>query len=185
MAQMEAQPAHTEAPEMSFRKHLRHLESQSKELFGASLLRDHFKEEEILAHVNRFRATDEAGLYQLAKEITRLVVERLNEKLLREQLPDADDELGTIKLLEQFLTNVGADGYGITGPLVGAYDLRHADAHLPSSDLSKELGLLNISETPHPILKGKSMISTVAEALRETCATLDDLTPSDVARVAE
>lgn len=183
MAQMEARPAKTTAPETDFRRYMSRLESLSKELFGKALLRSHPKKNELLTSVNRFCATDQEGVYQLAKEITRVVVERLDEKLLRKQVSNAEEDLGSIKLLEQFLDAVGADGYSITGALVGAYDLRQADAHLPSRNLSDELELLGVGDLSTPTLAGKTMIATVADTLRTICKTFSGISPDDVVSV--
>lgn len=180
MAQMEAKPAKTTAPEIDFRTNLSDLESLSEVLFGTSLLRSHPKEDELLDSVNRFCAIDQEGVYQLAKEINRVVVERLNEKLLRKQISSAEEDLGSIKLLERFLNEAGADGYTITGALVGVYDLRQADAHLPSSDLSEELNLIGISDLSTPSLAGKAMMETVAETLSTIHETMSGISPEDV-----
>jgi hypothetical protein len=42
----------------------------------------------------------------------------------------------------------------LLGPLVGIYDLRHADAHLASSDIESALGLVKVDQKATFVIQG-------------------------------
>ncbi len=74
--------------------------------------------------------------------------------------------------MEHLLTGYGADGRRITAPLVGAYELRHADAHLPASDLSEALALLQVRDDGQFLQIGKGAIRSIASAIQELSSVI-------------
>lgn len=176
MAQMQVQPATTVAPEVVFQNSIQHLQTASRDRFGQPLLTDHFIVESLLPRVNRFHATDMDGIYMLAKEINRIVIERIDLDLLKRLQPDLEKDLGSIKRLGRVLDGLGVDGYTLTGTLVGIYDLRMADAHLPSSDLSEALQLVGIGDETNPIRAAKKMITNVAQTIEDIASAFENST---------
>jgi hypothetical protein len=164
-AQMECKPARTKPPELLFVKSLEKLRRVSSKKFGESLLKDHPAVSELLKAVNRFQSVDHSGMFQLCKEITRVVVERLNVPLLKRLMPTVGQELGSIKRLAKVIEQRGADGKELTKVLVGVYELRLADAHLPSQDLEHACDLLGISSKQNFVENGKVIILQVANAI--------------------
>ena len=101
----------------------------------------------------------------LCKEITRAVVDRLNVPLLKQLTPTAGKELRSIKRLAKLLDQFRGDGKELTKALTGVYELRLADAHLPSQDLEDSCDLLGISLRDNFVDNGKIIIHQVANAL--------------------
>jgi hypothetical protein len=172
-AQMEAMPAETPAPERLLPIALAHLADVSKEHLGDSLLRDHAAGDEIMRNVHRFVAEDVPHLYQLAKDLNRVVVERIDGALLKRIDPDGDSKWASIRRLEHFLTSRGYDER-IIAPLYGVYALRGADAHLPASDLAYAWEFLSI-ELPieKPISAGKKMILATCGSIVSVARAID------------
>ena len=166
-AQMAASPAETISPENEFRTVMDRLENESTGVFGQSLMRSHPLVEELFERIHRFRAAETGGTYQLCKDITRATVDRLDESLLKKILPNASKDLKGLKLVELLLNSVQEDGRSITGPLHGVYDLRHADAHLPSSDADSSKELLGVDPSMTPLVEAKQIIQSVARAISD------------------
>jgi hypothetical protein len=166
-SQMECNPASTVVPEVDFVKAVEELERASTDRFGKSLLRAHESEEQVLSSVHRFQCLDFKGIYHLCKEITRAVIERIDVDLLKKVRPGDENKLGSLKRLERLVSEYGADGRQPLGPLVGAYDLRLADARLPTSDFSRALELLGVRDDRKYIHMGKQIIRNVAQALAQ------------------
>lgn len=171
-AQMECKPAKTKAPEYLLTRSLVKLEQVSKEHFGESIFKQHSIEGRLLLAANRFLSVDLSGVCQLCKEINRLVVDRLNIPLLKRLTPGASKELASIKRLANFLDRCGVDGRDITKALVGAHELRHADAHLPPEDLTDALALLGIEGQGNFLEKGKAVILSVGAAVEKIADTI-------------
>ena len=55
----------------------------------------------------------------------------------------------------------------IMGPLVGAYDLRHSDAHRPSSDLMEKFVLLHVDT-----LQGRDLLHACVKSLYDIAKVL-------------
>lgn len=164
-SQMECNPASTTAPEVEFAKALEKLQEVSSKRYGKPLLRAHPLEKRILSSIHRFQCLDLHGVYRLCKEITRVVTDSIDIDLLKQLRPSDEKGLKSLKRLERLLVEYGADGRQIVGPLAGVYDLRVADAHLPASNLSHALALLEVSDDGKYIQMGKQLIRSVARAL--------------------
>jgi hypothetical protein len=141
---MEAKPANTVAPEALLPAAIDHLQKASARFLGRPILKEHDAAEKILQKIHRFHGHSMEGICFLCKELTRLITERIDTGLLKEIDPTADKKLGSVKRLEHFLTSKGFAGRKITAPLIGAYDLRLGDAHLPSEEVSESMSLLGI-----------------------------------------
>lgn len=170
MAQMEVKPAGTVAPEITFHKNSQQLDSQFETIYGKRLFREHADSKIILSKIHRFHSVDMEGLFKLAKLITKMLTERIDIDLLKQIRPKEDKRLGSLKRLERLLSEKGADGRKIMGPLVGIYELRLADAHLSSEDLKDALKLVGIElvgidkKENFPSM-GKRVIQSASETL--------------------
>jgi hypothetical protein len=170
--QMECRPVGTKAPEILLTQTLDKLQLLSKECFGEYIFREHPMESKFLVNIHRFHSVDLQGACQLCKEIYRLVIERLNIALLKRLTPTADDKLGSIKRLEKILDQYGKNGKEIAKALVGIYELRHADAHLPSGDLRHALDLLGVEMQSNFIDQGKTIIRAAAMTIEKIAETI-------------
>jgi hypothetical protein len=133
-----------------------------------SLLKKHEETQNILAHAHRFRALDQAGLLSLAKDLARLTADTLDLDALRQLVPTAKGErLGSLKLLEQVLgTLIGSsDAHQLVGPLVGVYDLRPGDAHLPSGKIADAIALAGVDANAFLFQQGTQLLSATVSAI--------------------
>jgi hypothetical protein len=170
--QMECKPARTKAPEVLIIQAVEKLQLSSNECFGEYMFKEHPLETKFIVTVHRFHSVDFEGVCQLSKEIYRLVVERLNIALLKRLTSTADDKLGSIKRLEKIMDQYGQNGKDIVKPLFGVYELRLADAHLPSEDLNHALDLLGVEMQDNFVNQGKTIIREVAMTLEKITETI-------------
>ncbi|MDX9812434.1 MAG: hypothetical protein RBU28_08595 [Bacteroidales bacterium] len=165
MAQAMVNPARTIAPEVTLLRNLEILEKEFKAKFGHDLFVSHEKEEVIKKRIHRFRAINADGLYSLAKEIYKFVIERIDIGLLK-SLVCTSKNLGSIKLLEALLSQESKDGRKLTSVLVGLNELRQLDVHLPRSDIQGTYELAGIKFkgiTDSNI--GKDLLASVSNCL--------------------
>jgi hypothetical protein len=166
MSQMQTNPAATDAPERIFLNLINEIQRLSKAKFGEELLRQHWSADEISKRINRFHASTLAGFYSLCKEITRFLIERIDVGVLKQLKTETDNKLGSLKRLERIFTALGYDGGKLLGVLVGVYELRLADAHLPSSiDIKDAMGLVGIDYDDLKFNAGKRLLDNVNAAL--------------------
>lgn len=168
-AQVHAVPADTMSPEDRYADALRELESAFKAAFGTAIFSEHAERESIEARVHRFRVRDRSTLFELAKDIARLTADAIQTGPLQAIVPPPKGEKwGSLKSLEKVLGGLipAAEARVMMAPLVGTYDLRLADAHLPASDVSHAFVLAGVSESePITIAAGKQLISNCASCL--------------------
>ncbi len=166
-SQMECRPADDDsAPESLFEAAVNQLDEHFFRRFGVRLYRSHPAEAPIVRNIHRFTAVDESGFYCLMKELTRFCIERLNISQLKDLTLNCDKNLGSLKRLEKILNDVGADGRELLSPLVGIYELRHFDSHLPSSSsLDDALALVELNREMPPLKRGKEAIRSVVNCL--------------------
>ncbi|HKY82828.1 MAG TPA: hypothetical protein VJM09_15305 [Sphingobium sp.] len=174
--QMNCKPAGTQAPEAQIRKSLDALDDTFQERFGASLLREHDSIPMLLRRTHRFRAIELDGLLSLAKELNRLLMERVDMDALRGPAGlTAKDKLGTLKAMEKLLEqSLGqADARAMMAPLFGINDLRNADAHLGSSLVESGLRRANVDQAnANPVDQGRQLLETFVDTLRAITATI-------------
>lgn len=166
-SQMQAIPAKTDAPEQDFFLVIQEIQKISKSKLGQELFREHSFEEGINKRVHRFQATSLEGFFLLCKEITRFLIERIDMDFLK-TLKKEKDNLGTLKRLENILVSLGYDGRKIMGVLVGVYDLRLTDAHLPSKGKTQDaMKLVEIDYDEMGFNSGEELIKNVNNSLIE------------------
>ena len=167
-AQVRAVPAETSAPEADLPRILSILDEEFSKVIGTPLFGSHSSVEGLVKEINRFRALEQGGLYALAKDLNRIVAERINKGPLQEIAPPpAGVTWGTIKSLENYLATISTpeDARAITGPLAGTYELRIADAHLPGNELAAAFELAGVDQTTAPLEQGFQLIFSVCCSL--------------------
>lgn len=160
-SQMEAKPAETQAPESFLRSELTRLDQVSKLVLGGQLFRKHEQHSEISDRCHRFRAVDQAGVFALAKDLTRLITDSIDIHLLRRTVtPPKGENWGSLKLLENILAGIidPKDARRLLSPLAGIYELRLADAHLKSSEVAEAYKLVGINTSLLPVYQGLQML---------------------------
>jgi hypothetical protein len=174
-AQMRAEPARTKAAEELLQLAMDEIDQLFQEKLATPLFRSHHAAEEILRGINRFRATDSSGLLSLAKDLARLVADRMDVNALRKIVQPPDGEKwGSLKSLEKVLaTKIEPDRAAeIVGRLFGIYELRLGDAHLPSSELSDALSKARVDPAAPFVQQGAELIYAAAYSLHMACEAL-------------
>lgn len=175
-AQVRADPAKTQAPEALLEFTLLQLNNATMSALGTPILTDHSEVPSLLSRTHRFRSVDEHELRALAKDLTRLTTDRIDASALqRFASPPKGQKWGSLKSLEGVLAlEVGKErARALTGPFVGIYDLRRADAHLPSKDLEKARELIGIDESAPYILQGCQLLSVCVSSIQDICAVFE------------
>ena len=163
MSQVSAKSAKTFSPERDLYESIIYFNMVFQNVYGEILFTDHTIMKDYWRKVNRFQSCSKEGLLLLCKELTRYVIERINIDLLKKIRPDDPKDIGSIKRLERLLNEYKYKGRELTAPFVGIYELRHADAHLPSENLDDSYKLAEVDFTlPFPII-GKKLIKTIAD----------------------
>jgi hypothetical protein len=168
MAQAEGEPARTHAPEAFLMKTLELLNQAAKKRFGIEVIKSHPEHDRLLRLVHRFRAVDEAGFYALAKDLARLTADSIDVAGLQTivSVPKGQKR-GSLKSLESVLATVLApeEARSTMTPLFGTYELRLADAHLPTSELEKSFEMVNAKREAPWINQGAQLLDSVLGAL--------------------
>ncbi len=160
-SQVRAQPARTQAPEEFLRKGIELINVLSKKQLNISIFGDHQFVRDLLPRIHRFRAVDNPGLYALAKDLARVTADSLDTAAMQNIVgPPKGTKWGSLKTLENLLASkIGGDAArAVMSALVGVYELRHADAHLPSSELDEALALLNVDRSLPTIFQGYQLL---------------------------
>jgi hypothetical protein len=170
MSQAQGIPASTQAPEAFLKKSIEMLNQNSIARFGFEIIRPHADQDRLFRSIHRFRAIDELGFYSLAKDIARITADSINSRGLQTIVPvPKDQKRGSLKSLESVLGTVidSRDAACIMAPLFGAYDLRLADAHLPSTDIEDAFERVNAERTTPWIQQGTRLLHAVVCSLTQ------------------
>jgi hypothetical protein len=175
-SQARAEPAETHAPEAAFALGLHTINQAFDRLHGGPLFREHETKRAILRRIHRFRAIEGGGLLALAKDVARLTADSIDIALLRKVTspPPEGKTWGSLKLMEHYLAGIvgAATAHGIMSALVGVYDMRLGDAHLPSGKLKEAYALLPVDDSSLPLHQGLQLLTGAARSLRATYITL-------------
>jgi hypothetical protein len=182
-AQAEGTPARTQAPEGFLSHGLDALNSASVRAFGFSVLKPHRETDRLIRVSHRFRATDRAGLYALAKDLARLTADSLDAARIQTKIKPPDGQRwGSLKSLENLLALAvsAEEAKAIMSPLFAVYDLRLSDAHLPSSEVDGALKLVGVDDTSQPtVLQGKRVLASVVDCIHTIAGHFDRLSNSN------
>jgi hypothetical protein len=167
-AQAVGRPAVTQAPEAFLAKAIEVLNRIALVKLGHRMFREHEQFRTLLARAHRFRAVDQAGLLSLAKDVARLTADSIDAGALQKMVPPPKGETwGSLKSLECVVAKYCdvSTAHSVLGPLHGAYNLRHADAHLPGEDLAEAYQLLGIDRSLPFVLQGFELLDSCVGAL--------------------
>jgi hypothetical protein len=134
------------------------------------LFRAHPETTKLVKSISRFRALEPDGLFALAKDLMRIVADRIDHDSLQKVAPPPKGEKwGSLKSLEKYLGTIISvgDARKVMGPLAGAYDLRLADAHLAKADLNQAYELVQVDPNAKPLEQEFWLIAAVVSALME------------------
>lgn len=167
MSQVDAEPADTSSPEYKLYDLMEIVDRAFLHKYGSKLFLEHDLLQDYWKLIHRFQSTDFDGFLKLAKDLTRLVVERIDLDFIKKITPTLRSDYKSIKRIEHLLDerNTKYKGRKITACLVGINDLRQLDAHLPSGTYDEALKLIDVKiSEPFPLM-GKEMIDNVARSL--------------------
>ncbi|RWX35237.1 hypothetical protein [Rhizobium leguminosarum] len=170
-AQARAIVAETTGPEAQLSKMLPSLDNLFKKAIGSPLFRSHAESDDLLATIHRFRGLEHGGVLSLAKDIVRLLADRMDVGALQAAAPPPKGVTwGSLKSLEKYLGTIITqdDARKLMGPLLGAYNLRIADAHLSSKELTDAFRLAQVDPDASRLEQGMQLLSSV-------CGTIDQI----------
>lgn len=166
-AQAQGVPADTQPPEPFLSIGVATLNDAFVNRFRVPLFRS-FDPEEAFKPCHRFRALTTSGLYGLAKDLVRVVVEHIDTAVLHKIVPPPPKEIrGSLKSLEKVLATLTGDqpARALLGPLHGIYNLRLADAHVASKDLNEAYELARVDRALPFVMQGRDLLSTCVTSL--------------------
>lgn len=167
-AQMRTRPADTWAPEAAIPELMDRLDGLFHHWLGTPLFKQHDATAVVLKTIHRFRALEQSGLLSLAKDLARLIVDRIDIAGLRTVCaPPKGQTWGSLKSLENALGTLMAkeQARSLLTPIVGIYELRLGDAHLPSSTIDEAYEMIGIDRAAHAVDQGFQMLGRTADAL--------------------
>ena len=173
---VDAEPASTHAPEAFLTKELGRLQTLAQAKLKITLRRQHDYIAELIPHIHRFRATDRKGLFALAKDLARITANDIDERQLQAIVaPPKGECWGSLKSLEKVLaTKIDpADARAMLGPLVGVYELRLADAHLPSDDIDDAMRLVGVDDALPFVVQGYQLLHAAVAAIHQIGAVIE------------
>ena len=176
-SQVDARPASTQAPEEFLTRGLDRLQSLAQTKLEIKLCRRHDYISELIPRIHRFRATDKEGLFALAKDVARITADDFDEGSLQAIVPPPKGERWrSLKSLEKALaTKIDPDdARPILGPLVGVYELRLADAHLPSDEINDAMRLIGIDNASPVVVQGYQLLDATVTAIYHIGTVIDN-----------
>jgi hypothetical protein len=175
-SQAEGRPAKTHAPEQQIARVFDLLNEVAMRKFGFRLFRAHDHFQTLITHVHRFRSVDQESFFALAKDLARLTADAIDSAAIQKFVgPPKGEKWGSLKSLEKLvaLKSESNDGRAILGPLVGIYDLRHMDAHLPGSNFEEALALAKVNTNTPFVIQGYQLINSCVTSLHAIANVFD------------
>lgn len=167
-SQVDAEPASTQAPEAFLAVGYDLLNQASSAKWGFPIFRYHDQIPQLLIDAHRFRCVDQSGFYALAKDLARLTADSIDTDALQKIVPPPKGtKWASLKSLEHVLASkIGTEkARSLLGPLVGIYELRHADAHLASSEIHTALDLVAVDQSIPLVFQGYQLLRACVSAL--------------------
>lgn len=178
-AQMEVNPAGTYAPESHIGVALRDVDELFQARFGYRLFRGHGARDELVKSLHRFRALQPGGIFELAKDLTRTIIEDLDVGTLHKIAPPTGSEgKGSLKSLERVVGTKLMEMHEakhLMSILFGVYGLRGMASHLPSSETDEAFRLAAVTVADHPVEQGRQLLNAVMYVLAELARRLSNL----------
>lgn len=175
-SQVRGEPASTNAPEAFFEGVIKQINEASKRRLTVPFFRGHQSVNDIIKSINRFRAVDEKGIFSLAKDIARIISDDIDtESLQKIAPPPKGTKWGSLKTIENLLAlKIPKEvARQITSPLVGVYELRHGDAHLPSGEIENAFKLIKVDRSLPSVIQGYQMIFACVDNLHIILSVID------------
>jgi hypothetical protein len=176
-SQMKAEPVNTQAPEAFLSKGLVKLNRLAKAKYGITIIRFHEQIPKLIERSHRFRATDENGLFELAKDLARITADSFDDKVMQKLVaPPKGTKWGSLKSLENLLATTldPSHARAMLSPLFGIYDLRLADAHLSKKDIEEPFKLLGVDRKLPAIIQGYQLLNSCVSCIYEICRIIGD-----------
>ena len=183
MSQVNAYPANTQAPEKFLSQGLDALNEASNANLGYAIVRQHDQISNLIVSAHRFRATDKNGLFSLAKDLARLTADSFDANAIKEFMNlTKDTKWGSLKSLENLLALriEESSAREIVGPLVGIYELRLADAHLPSSEMDDSLALARVDQNEPYVTQGYQLLHACVNSIFAICEIIEHWGPEKI-----
>lgn len=175
-SQVKAEPVSSNAPEAFIKSVINEINKSSNKQLDTQFFRGHHSVDDIINSINRFRAVDENGIFSLAKDIARIIIDDINvEALQKIATPPKNTKWGSLKTIENLLAlKIPHEAARqILSPFVGVYELRHGDAHLPSSDIENSFNLINIDRKLPSVIQGYQIIFECVDNLHVILSIID------------
>jgi hypothetical protein len=140
----------------------------SKKEIGITLIREHDFIPKVIKKCHRFRATDKDGLYALAKDIARLTADSIDAAEIQTIIsPPKGTKWGSLKSLENLLAEKidPQKARSLLSSFVGVYELRHGDAHLPSSEIDDAFNLIDVDKDIPYVHQGYQLLDSCVSSL--------------------
>ena len=176
-SQVKAAPAETLAPEAFLEASLQRFEAATQRALASGILRSHEKVGDLLTAAHRFRAVSEEGLLALAKDLCRLIVDRVDARVLQTiAKPPKGAKWGSLKSLEMVLALKidPAVARRMLTPLVGLYELRLGDAHLPSAKHAEAFKMASIDPNSPFVMQGHDLLYSCVSCLYRISDAIDE-----------
>jgi hypothetical protein len=167
-AQAGGEPCSSLAPEAYIKDGFDYLQKVAVEALGIAILRKHDEFDSIIGNCHRFRALNKNGLFELAKDLSRLTADSLQVEELRKIVqPPKTENWGSLKSLEKMLALKWGDerARGALSPLFGVYELRLADAHLPTEQLDESLKKVGVDAGAPNVHQGLQLLHSFVTAI--------------------
>lgn len=180
-AQAEGNPADTHAPEEYLTKIFDFVNKITNQKFGFELFRAHERFQTLISEAHRFRSTDQGSFFALAKDLARLTADAIDAAAIQKVVtPPKGEKWGSLKSLEELIVRRVDPGRArsLLGPLVGIYELRHADAHLPSGDTESALGLVKVDQKAPFVIQGYQLLRSCVASVYSIAKELDQFPDS-------
>ena len=174
-SQVRATPATTQAPESFIEEGMKYINHLSMKKLNIKIFRDHDIVTDLVKKTHRFRSLDQQTFFGLAKDLARLTADSLDTESMQTVCkPPKGTKWGSLKTLENLLSQKIDNDIArkITAALVGIYELRHADAHLPSSSIEESFTLLNVDRTSPFIIQGYQLLHDCVSSLYRVAEVL-------------
>lgn len=145
-----AAPARSCPPEILVIHAIKAVQSATHKAFGQSLFHNLPDPSVILRRIHRFQGESFEQTCHLAKEISRHIVEKIDQATIDKQLSPTNLKVAekgkfrSLKRLALLLDQLAHDGRGLTRALAGINDLRQGDAHSGSASLAQSLELFDV-----------------------------------------
>jgi hypothetical protein len=140
---------------------------------------DHDIIPELIKKINRFRSINQDSFYSLAKDLARLTADSLDASAMQTIVKPPDKEKwGSLKSLENLLSIKNENKFirKIIAPLIGVYELRHANAHLPGKNIEDAFKLIIIDKSQPFVHQVFMLLNQVIYSLYEIAKCLKNWT---------